>query len=143
MEAAMPCELKTFQHRETCSESNEIRESKHARIVEAPESTRKRSEGTPPKNHEDHMAEEGLWHPHSGSPDRPPTLHRGSVTRTHTDTRSNPPTPIQRVLQEDRLEDEKMFSTEAERAKQLRREELSIQEKESTSAANQLLFCFF
>ena len=44
MEAAMPCELKTFQHRETCGESNEIRESKHARIVEAPESTRKRSE---------------------------------------------------------------------------------------------------
>ena len=29
MEAAMPCLLKTFRHKETCSESNEIQKSKH------------------------------------------------------------------------------------------------------------------
>ena len=31
----MLCELKTFQHRETCSESNEIRKSTHACIIES------------------------------------------------------------------------------------------------------------
>ena len=60
MEAAMLCKLKTFRHRETCSESTEIRKSKHARIVEGHESTRKRLERTPPKDHEDHIAGKGF-----------------------------------------------------------------------------------
>ena len=59
MDAAMPCKLKTFQHRGTCGESNDIRKSGHACIVEADESTRKRLERTLPKDHEDHMAETG------------------------------------------------------------------------------------
>ena len=60
MEAAMPCKLKTFQHRETCGESNEIRKSKPACMVEGHESTRKRLERTPLKDHEDHIAEKGF-----------------------------------------------------------------------------------
>ena len=56
MEAVMTCKLKTFRHREICGESNDIRKSKDACIVEAHESTRKRLESTPPKDHEDHIA---------------------------------------------------------------------------------------
>ena len=62
-EAAMPCKLKTtkcsFRHRETCTESNNIRKSKHACIVEAHESTRTRLERTLSKDHENHIAENG------------------------------------------------------------------------------------
>ena len=36
--------------------SNKIQKTKHACIVEAHESTRKRLESTPPKDHEDHIA---------------------------------------------------------------------------------------
>ena len=53
----MPCNLKTFRHWETCSESDEIRKSKHACVVGAHESTRKRSVRTLPKDLEDHIAE--------------------------------------------------------------------------------------
>ena len=64
MEAAMACKLKTtkssYRHRETESGSNRIRKSKHARIAEAHESTRKRLERTPSKDHEDHIAEKGF-----------------------------------------------------------------------------------
>ena len=51
MEAAMPFKLKTFRHRETCSESYEIRKSKYACIMEAHESTREHLERTLPKDH--------------------------------------------------------------------------------------------
>ena len=57
---SVSCKLKTFRHRETWSESNEIRKSKHACIVEAHESARKRSESTLPKNHEDQIADKGF-----------------------------------------------------------------------------------
>ena len=59
MEAAMLCKLR-IRHGETFSESNEIRKSKHECVVEAHESTRKRSERTPSKDHEDHIAEKGF-----------------------------------------------------------------------------------
>ena len=60
MEAPMPCKLRTYQYRRTCGESNEIRKSKHACIVEAHESTRKRLERTLPKHHEDRIAGKGF-----------------------------------------------------------------------------------
>ena len=60
MKAAMPCKLKTFRPKETRSESNEIQKSKHACIVEAHESSRKRLERTLPKDQEDHIAEQGF-----------------------------------------------------------------------------------
>ena len=44
----------------TCGESNDIRKSKQGCIVEAHESTRKRLESTPPKDHEDYIAEKGF-----------------------------------------------------------------------------------
>ena len=56
-QAAMLCNLKTFRHWEICSESDEIRKSKHACVVGAHESTRKRSVRTLPKDLEDHIAE--------------------------------------------------------------------------------------
>ena len=60
-EAAMPCKLKTtkcsHRHREIDSRPYKIQKSKRACIVEVPESTRKRLEGTLPKEHEDHVAE--------------------------------------------------------------------------------------
>ena len=59
VEAAMPCKLKTFRYRETCGESND-RKSKHACIVEAHESTRKRLEWTLSKDLEDHIAVKGF-----------------------------------------------------------------------------------
>ena len=64
MEAAMPCKLKTTKrshmHREIHSGHNTIQKSVHACIVEAHESARKRAEGTPSKDHEDHIAEKGF-----------------------------------------------------------------------------------
>ena len=58
------CKLRTTKRpnklQETDSEtqgSNKIQKTKHACIVEAHESTRKRLESTPPKDHEDHIAE--------------------------------------------------------------------------------------
>ena len=67
MEAAMRCKLRTTKRPnkllETDSEtkgSNNIHKTKHACIVEAHESTRKRMESTSPKDHEDHIAEKGF-----------------------------------------------------------------------------------
>ena len=58
VEAAMPSKVKNHQCRETCGESD-TRKSKHACIVEAHESTRKRLERTQEKYHEDRIA--GKW----------------------------------------------------------------------------------
>ena len=55
----MPCKVKTYRNRETCGESSN-RKSRHARIVEVHESTRKRLERTLPKDHEDHIAGKGV-----------------------------------------------------------------------------------
>ena len=51
----MPCKVKNHQYRETCGESDN-RNSKHACVVEAHESTRKRLERTLPKDHDDRIA---------------------------------------------------------------------------------------
>ena len=55
----MPSKTKGGKYRETCRTSG-IRKTKYACIEEADESTRKRLEGTPHKNHEDHIASEGF-----------------------------------------------------------------------------------
>ena len=67
MEAAMPCKLRTKKCpnklREADSETKEshkMQKTKHACIVEAHESTRKRLESTLQKDHEDHIAEKGF-----------------------------------------------------------------------------------
>ena len=66
-EATLPCKLRTTKRPnkllETDSEirgSNNIQTTKHACIVHAHESTKKRLESTLPKNHEDHIAEKGF-----------------------------------------------------------------------------------
>ena len=59
MEAIMPCKIRTSKHGETCGSSG-IRKMKYACIVEADESTRKRLEGTPHKDHENHIAGKGI-----------------------------------------------------------------------------------
>ena len=59
MAAAMPCKIRRRKHGETCSSSG-IRKTKYACIVEADESTRKRLEGTPREDHEDHIAGKGI-----------------------------------------------------------------------------------
>ena len=67
MEAAMPCKMVKQRSdqkklRASVSESDEskkIQKTKHACIVEAHESTRKRLEPTLPKDHDDHRAERG------------------------------------------------------------------------------------
>ena len=63
----MPLKLRTKKRpnksRETDDEtkgSNKLRKTKHACIVEADDSTRKRLESTLPKDHEDHIAEKGF-----------------------------------------------------------------------------------
>ena len=64
MEAAMPGKLKTttssYQHREIDSGANKIQKSKHACLVGAHESTRKRLERTPSKDHEEHFEEKWI-----------------------------------------------------------------------------------
>ena len=64
MAATMPCKLQTtkcsHRHREIDSGSNKIKKSKHACIVEARESARKRLERFLPKDHEDHLAEKAF-----------------------------------------------------------------------------------
>ena len=57
MPAAMPCKLQREKYRETCR-VDECK-TKYACIVEADESMRKRMEGSPYNNHEDHIAREG------------------------------------------------------------------------------------
>ena len=59
MEEAMPYKITRSKHGETCS-SFGIRKIKHACIVEANESTRKRLEGTPHEDHENHIAGKGI-----------------------------------------------------------------------------------
>ena len=59
MPAAMPCKIRGGKYKETCRTPNTPR-TKHACIVEADESTRKRLEGTLLKDHEDHTAGKGV-----------------------------------------------------------------------------------
>ena len=59
MEAAMPCNISRNKHRETCR-STDHRKTKFACIVEADESTRKRLEGSLPKDQEDHITGKGI-----------------------------------------------------------------------------------
>ena len=65
MKAAVPCKLRTTKRPNKLLEADsEIqgsnRKTKHACIVEALESMRKRLESTLPRNHEDHIAEKGF-----------------------------------------------------------------------------------
>ena len=55
----MLCKVKKHQYRETCCESD-TRRSKHACVVEAHESTRRRLGRTLPKDHEDRIAGKGF-----------------------------------------------------------------------------------
>ena len=57
--AAMPCKLQRDKYRETCRTVEEHK-TKYVCIVEADESMRKRWEGSPHKNHEDHVAGKGM-----------------------------------------------------------------------------------
>ena len=59
MPAAVPCKLQRDKYRETCRTVEEHK-TKCACIVEADESMRKRMEGSPHKNHEDHIARKGF-----------------------------------------------------------------------------------
>ena len=57
MESAMSCKVQNLRHEEACGENKTTtRRSRHACIVEAYESTRKRLEKTQPKDHEDRIA---------------------------------------------------------------------------------------
>ena len=58
MPAAMLCKLQREKYRETCR-VDECK-TKYPCIVEADESMRKRMEGSPHKNHEDHIAGKGM-----------------------------------------------------------------------------------
>ena len=59
MSAAMPCRLQLYHYRETCGTVGQHK-TKYACIVEADESMRIRMEGSPHKNHEDHIAGKGM-----------------------------------------------------------------------------------
>ena len=62
MEAAMPCKLKTTKRPSKLLETDsgtKSKKTKHACLVGVHESTRKRLEATPHKDHEDHIAEKG------------------------------------------------------------------------------------
>ena len=66
MEAAMPCKTgskkglkKLWETASETDESNKIPKTKHACIVKAHESTRKRLDSILPKDHEDHIAGKG------------------------------------------------------------------------------------
>ena len=59
MPAAMPCKLQREKYMATCRVEKD-RKTKYACVVEANESTRKRMEGSPHKNHEDHIARKGM-----------------------------------------------------------------------------------
>ena len=59
MAVAMPCKLQRDKYRETCRTVEEHK-TKYACIVEADESIRKRMEGSLRKNHEDHIAGNGM-----------------------------------------------------------------------------------
>ena len=55
MPAATPCKTRGREYKETCSVPGTCK-TKYACIAEADESTRKRKEGTPHEDHEDHIA---------------------------------------------------------------------------------------
>ena len=55
----MPCKLQHDKYMETCH-TVEVHKTKYACIVEVDESMRARMEGSPHKNHEDHIAGKGL-----------------------------------------------------------------------------------
>ena len=57
---AMPCKIQNYQRRESCGKEPNTRRSKHACIVEAHESTRKRSKRNLPTGHEDRFAGKGF-----------------------------------------------------------------------------------
>ena len=59
MSAAMLCKTRSGKHRATCSTLG-ICKTEYACIVEADESTRKRTEGTLPDDPEDHIAGKGI-----------------------------------------------------------------------------------
>ena len=59
MPTAMPCKLQRDKYRETCRTVEEHK-TKYACIVEADESVRKRMEGSPHKNHDDHIPGKGM-----------------------------------------------------------------------------------
>ena len=59
MPAAIPCKLQRDMYRESCRTVEEHK-TKYACLVEADESMRKRVEGSPHKNHEDHIARTGM-----------------------------------------------------------------------------------
>ena len=58
LEVPMPAKIKGRKYKETCRADS--RKTKYACIVEADESTRKRLEGTPHKDHEDHIGGKGI-----------------------------------------------------------------------------------
>ena len=61
LESAMPCKVQNIRHGKTGGENKpNTRKSKHAHIVEAHESTRKRLERTLPKEHEDRITGKGF-----------------------------------------------------------------------------------
>ena len=55
----MPCRTRREEYKETCGFSEKCK-TKHACIVESDESTRKCTEGTLHKGHEDHVAGRGI-----------------------------------------------------------------------------------
>ena len=59
MPAAMPCKIRRGTYKETCR-TLDAPKTEYACIVEADESTRERLEGTPHKDHEDHIAGKGI-----------------------------------------------------------------------------------
>ena len=59
MPAARPCKIRERIYKETCR-TPDAPKTKYACIMEVDESTRKRMEGTPHKDHEDHIAGEGI-----------------------------------------------------------------------------------
>ena len=59
MSAATPCKLQREKYGETCRVEMDCK-TKYACIVEVGESTRKCMEGSPQKNHEDHIAGKGM-----------------------------------------------------------------------------------
>ena len=68
MEAAMLCEMETRKRKRKLQETvpnentNSRKKTNYACIVEAHESTRKRLESALPRNHQDHIAGNGVIH---------------------------------------------------------------------------------
>ena len=62
----MPCKMETrkrlkeLQETVASGDTHPHKKTKYACIVEAHESTRKRLESTPPRNHDDHIVEKGF-----------------------------------------------------------------------------------